>query len=138
MGGGGNGTLGGLVSPPLTLTLVLRLRCDYVETWSPYLAANQYSMAFFFFFFFFCPYLWHMEGARRWFELWLQLPASTTVTATPDPSHVCDLCCSLWEHWILNPLRPGIKPISSWILRWVLNPLSHNRDSTLGFCQKST
>ena len=24
----------------------------------------------------------------------LQLPAIATATATPDPSHVCDLCCS--------------------------------------------
>ena len=32
-----------------------------------------------------------------------------------DPNHICDLYCSLWQHWILNPLRPGIKSASSWI-----------------------
>ena len=34
----------------------------------------------------------------------LQMPAYAKATATPGPSHICDLCCSLWQHWILNPL----------------------------------
>ena len=34
----------------------------------------------------------------------LQLPAYTTATATPDPSCVCNLHHSSWQHWILNPL----------------------------------
>lgn len=29
----------------------------------------------------------------------------TTATAMLDPSHACDLHCSLWYHWIINPLR---------------------------------
>ena len=33
-----------------------------------------------------------------------------------DPSLACNLHCSSQEHWILNPLRPGIEPVSSWIL----------------------
>ena len=40
----------------------------------------------------------------------------TTETATLYPNYICDLHSSLWQHQILNPLRPGIKPISSWIL----------------------
>ena len=28
----------------------------------------------------------------------------TTATAKPDPSHIPDLCHSLQQHWILNPL----------------------------------
>ena len=24
--------------------------------------------------------------------------------ATLDPSRICDLCCSLWQRWIPNPL----------------------------------
>ena len=32
----------------------------------------------------------------------LQLPAYTTATATLDPSHICYLYCSLWQHEILN------------------------------------
>ena len=31
--------------------------------------------------------------------------AYATATATPDPSCICDLCHSLWQHWILNPVR---------------------------------
>jgi len=34
----------------------------------------------------------------------LQLPAYTTVTATSDQSHICDLHHSLWQRWVLNPL----------------------------------
>ena len=37
-------------------------------------------------------------------ELELQLLAYTTATATWDPSHICDLHCSSWQHRILNPL----------------------------------
>ena len=53
-------------------------------------------------------------------ELELPLQAYTTAMATPDPSFICDLHCSLRQHQILNPLshkvRPGIKPASSWVL----------------------
>jgi len=45
-----------------------------------------------------------MEIPRPGAELKLQLQAYTTVTAIPDPSHICDLCHSLGQHWILNPL----------------------------------
>jgi len=44
--------------------------------------------------FFLGPNLWHMEVPK--------LPAYAT--ATPDPSRVCDLHHSSWQHWILNPL----------------------------------
>ena len=36
-----------------------------------------------------------MEVPRLGTELELQLPAYTTATATPDPSHVCDLAARL-------------------------------------------
>ena len=36
-------------------------------------------------------------------ELQLQL-AYTTTTAMPEESHICDLCYSLEQHQILNPL----------------------------------
>ena len=35
----------------------------------------------------------------------LQLWAYTTVTATQDLSHVCDLHCSSQQHQILNPMN---------------------------------
>ena len=34
----------------------------------------------------------------------LQLPVYVTATAMPDPDCICDLHCSLWQGWILNPL----------------------------------
>ena len=58
-----------------------------------------------------------MEVPRQGVEMELQLPAYITATAMLDLSHICDLCHSLWQHQILNPLRgPGIEPTSSWIL----------------------
>ena len=38
-------------------------------------------------------------------ELQLQMLAYVTATATPDPSHICNLHCSLGQCWILNPLQ---------------------------------
>ena len=58
-----------------------------------------------------------MEVPRLRVELKLQLMAYTTATAMPDLSHICNLHHSSRQHWILNlRARPGIKPISSWIL----------------------
>ena len=31
--------------------------------------------------------------------------AYATAMVTLDPSHICDLCYSLWQQWILNPLN---------------------------------
>ena len=55
-------------------------------------------------FFFLGPHLWHMEVSRLEVESELQLLAYTTATATPDPSHVCDVHHSSRQHWILNLL----------------------------------
>ena len=52
-------------------------------------------------------YLWHMEVPRLGVQSELQLPAYTRATATPDPSHVCDLYHSSWQCRILNPLSKG-------------------------------
>ena len=46
----------------------------------------------------------HMEIPRPEVKSELQLLAHTTARATPDLSHICDLCCNLEQHWILNPL----------------------------------
>ena len=43
-------------------------------------------------------------GVFREADTELQRPAYTTGTATPDPSRIFYLCCSLWQYWILNPL----------------------------------
>jgi len=44
------------------------------------------------------------EGPRLGVKSELWLPAYTTVTATRDPSHVCNLHHSSWQCRILNPL----------------------------------
>ena len=51
------------------------------------------------------PRLQHMEVPRLGVQAELQLPACSTATATPDPSHVFHLHHSSWQHLILNPLR---------------------------------
>ena len=66
----------------------------------------------FFFFFLFIAASLAYDIPRLGVRLELQLPAYTTATATPDLSHLCDLCCSSW-----------------WQCR-VINPLSEARDQT--------
>ena len=69
------------------------------------------------FFVFLGPHPWSMEVSRLGVKSELQLLAYTTATATPHLSHVCDLHASSRQRWILNPwVRPGIKPMLSWIL----------------------
>ena len=46
----------------------------------------------------------HVEVPGLGTESELQLPTYTTATAMPDPSWVCELHHSSWQHWILNPL----------------------------------
>ena len=63
-----------------------------------------------FFFFFFCllsfvflgPHLRHMGVPRLGVESELQLLAYTEATGTQDPSCVCDLHHSSWQHRILT------------------------------------
>ena len=45
-----------------------------------------------------------MEVPRLGVESDLQLLAYTKAIAMLDPSHICDLHCSLQQHKILNPL----------------------------------
>ena len=81
------------------------------------------------FFLFFGPHLQHTRVPRLWVKSELQLQAYTTATATPDPSHICNVCCSLQPHRILNP--PSKARDQSHILMdtsWVLNLLSYQRE----------
>ena len=67
-----------------------------------------------------------MEVMRVGVELELQVPAYTIARATQDPSCICELHHSSWQHWILNPLskaRNGTLILMD--ASWVLNPLSH-------------
>ena len=79
------------------------------------------SCLHFFFFFLFLPFratpAAYGCSQARGLQSELQLPAYTTATPTPDPSHVCDLHrssrqCHILNHWG----RPGIEPASSRIL----------------------
>ena len=71
----------------------------------------------FFILFFLELHLGHMEVPRLGAESELQLLACATATATWGPSHICDLCCRLWQCWIFNHwARPDIKPAASWTL----------------------
>ena len=45
-----------------------------------------------------------MEIPQLGVQLELYLPAYTTATATPNPSHICDLYHSSWQPHILNQL----------------------------------
>ena len=63
-------------------------------------------------------------------KLELQMPVSATAMEVLDPSDICNLCHSLWQCQILNPLsKAGVEPTSLWILCQVLNPLNHNGNS---------
>ena len=83
--------------------------------------------------FFFCLFgvePQHMEVPRLEVELELQLLAYTTATAMQDPSCICDLCHSLQQCQIFNPLSEARDQTSICMdTSWVLNLLSHNRNS---------
>ena len=50
------------------------------------------------------PHRQHMVIPRLGVKSELQLPAYDTATAIRDPSCICNLYHSSWQHWILNPL----------------------------------
>ena len=58
----------------------------------------------FFFFFFFRDAHVANGNSQAGVESELQLPAYAAVTAMQDPSHVCHLYYSSWQHQNLNPL----------------------------------
>ena len=76
------------------------------------------------------PHPWHMEVPRLGVTLELQLLAYATASATPDPSHSCDLHCSLQQCRILNPLT-GASNRTHILMDTsrAYNPLSHEGNS---------
>ena len=86
------------------------------------------------FFFFLRWHLWHMEVPRLGVKSELQLPAYTTATATRDLSHISNLCCSLWQCQIFNPLSEARDRTHILMdTMCVLNLLSHKKTSILIF-----
>ena len=84
-----------------------------------------FSSLLFYYFCFLRPHLRHMEVPRLGVESKLQLPAYTTATATSDPSPVCDLYRSSWQHCILNPLSEAMNCILTDTSRFVSAETKH-------------
>ena len=75
-----------------------------------------------------------MEVPRLWVQSELQLLAYTTVTATTNLSHICDLHHKLLQRQILNPLSGARDRTCILVdLSQILNPLSHNGTARV-FC----
>ena len=84
------------------------------------------------FFLFFKAHSWHIKVPRLGVESELHLPAYTPAAATQDPSRICYLHHSSWQHWVLNPL--SLARDRTHILmdtNRVCNPLSHNKNSII-------
>ena len=121
----------------------IRLRCSIMACFppsflSPFLSPPSPppppSCFLFFFFFFLELYLQHMEVFRLEVELELRLPASATAMAMRDLSHICNLHSSLLQCWVHQPTEQGqgsnLLVVDT---SWILNPLSHNRNSSFSF-----
>ena len=79
-------------------------------------------------FFFLGLHLWQMEVPKLGVEA-----AAAYTTATPGPSHICNLRYSLQQCWIINPLSEARDRTCICILMdttWVLNLRSHNGNSS--------
>ena len=94
------------------------------------MASVYFILLFAFFFFFLGPHQQHMEVPRLGVNSELQLPTHTTATSTQDPSRICDLHHSSWQHQIFNPLSEA-KDHTRILMdtRQVGNPLSHHGNS---------
>ena len=67
------------------------------------------------------PAAYRSSQARGWIEA--AAAGLATAIATPDPSHICNLCQNLWqlqilnpmtEDWILYPHRDNIRSLTHW------------------------
>ena len=79
-------------------------------------------------FFMTIPAAYGISWARG--QIWAAAAVYTTAVATPDPSCICDLHQSLQHCQILSPINEAMdRTHISWRRCWVLNPLSHNKNS---------
>ena len=97
------------LSHTASLTYYFRSGCLEADTEAGIFVPVSFFWIFvyLFVFCFLGPHLQHMEVPRLGVQSELLLPASTTATATPDLSCICDLHHSSWQHRILNPLSRG-------------------------------
>ena len=79
-----------------------------------------------YYFIFLWLHLQHMEVPILWVESKLQLLASPTATAIPDPSHICDPCPSSQQSRILSPLSVARGRTHILVDTCLINPLNHN------------
>ena len=63
---------------------------------------ERWFLFYFSFFVFLQPHMWCMEVPLLGVESELQLWVHATAIAMPDPSCICNLHPSLWQHWILR------------------------------------
>ena len=71
-----------------------------------------------------------MEVPRLGVKSELQLLAYARSTAMQDPTRICDLHDSLWQHWILNPLSKARDQTFIFMdTSQILHLLSHNGNS---------
>ena len=83
-----------------------------------------------FFFVFLGLHPWHREVSRLGIKSELQLLAYALASAMPELSHIHDLCHSLQEHQILNPLSNARDQTCILLdTSQILNLLSHNGSS---------
>ena len=100
-----SGFIGSLLCLKNSSTLLHGAKCSsFSATTSLFSESGCFLLLLLFVFLAFLgPHLWHMDVPRLGVKLELQLPAYTTVTATPDLSPVFDLHSSSRQCQILNP-----------------------------------
>ena len=84
----------------------------------------------FFFLFRAIPATHGSSWARGW--IGAATEGCTTATTTPNPSHICDKTAVCGNTGSLTRwVRPGIERTSYVDTIWILNPLNHNRNSSV-------
>ena len=85
-------------------------------------------------FLFFCGHAYDIRSSQAKGRIRAAAGVYTTAMATLDLSHICNLCCSLWQCWILNSQsQAGDRSHILMETSQVLNLLSHNGNSECGF-----
>ena len=106
----------------LNISVIALAECKH-ECCCPFLECCCPLLFFFFFYSHACS-SWTRVKSK------LQLLAYSTATATLDSNHHFDICGSLRPCRILNPLSGALNQTCILMATsWVLDPLSHNRNS---------